>query len=94
MRCFFGVFPPASVQRNIHLTVSDAAGSAFRLPAAENLHLTLLFVGEVDEVEVARLREDLGGAASRSSPFDVEVGGLGAFPPRGRARVIYLELLQ
>ncbi len=59
--------------------------------AAENLHVTLRFLGEV--------RDDLGHRVQESlarpfgvEPFDLELTGAGTFPPAGSARVIWLGI--
>ena len=56
----------------------------------EGIHLTIKFLGEVDE---ARLPDVTGGvrrAAARSSPFSLHVGGLGTFGPPARPRVLWV----
>jgi 2'-5' RNA ligase len=56
---------------------------------AENLHLTLKFLGAVDEAMVPALIEALHRAVERHRPFGAEVRGLGAFPSAARARVVW-----
>lgn len=56
---------------------------------AGNLHITLWFLGEVHESRV----EPTMAALNRSFDeiaFDVEISGLGAFPPSGPPRVLWL----
>lgn len=68
------------------------SGARVRWAAAETLHLTLKFLGDVERsrlVEVARAVEEVAG--ERSS-VEVELAGLGWFPPRGRPRVIWAGL--
>ena len=55
----------------------------------DNLHITLWFLGEVDESRV----DSTMGAVNRpfdEAAFDVEISGLGAFPPSGPPRVVWL----
>jgi 2'-5' RNA ligase len=56
---------------------------------AERMHLTLRFIGEVDEAKgeaiLAALREPV-----RLGPFEVRWEGLGSFPPRGAPRVLWV----
>lgn len=56
---------------------------------AENLHLSLRFLGDVD----APVLEHLGGFLAREyatlEPFRLHVAGVGCFPNRRRARVIW-----
>jgi RNA 2',3'-cyclic 3'-phosphodiesterase len=60
---------------------------------ADRMHITVRFIGEVDEGRgdaIARaLREDL-----RVPPFTLLFGDVGAFPPRGRPRVFWVGLSQ
>jgi 2'-5' RNA ligase len=58
------------------------------IPAA-NLHITLWFLGEVQEARVDSVVAALGPALAESS-FDVEISGMGAFPPAGPPRVFWL----
>ena len=52
------------------------------------VHMTLAFVGEVDEPTAADVVHALGPPIAMP-PFDVECSGLGAFPPRGLPRVLW-----
>ncbi len=54
------------------------------------LHFTLKFLGEIDEERLADARAATGSAArAATAPFLLALGGLGAFPPRGPARVLW-----
>lgn len=52
------------------------------------LHFTLKFLGEIAEERVASARSATVRAAA-SAPFRLALEGLGAFPPRGPARVLW-----
>jgi 2'-5' RNA ligase len=56
---------------------------------ARNLHLTLHFLGEIDEVRLPSLRSVLAPGIDLAPPR-VRLGGWGVFPPRGPARVVWL----
>jgi 2'-5' RNA ligase len=64
-----------------------AAGIAW--VAADNLHVTLKFLGEVEDGRVDPVLEALRAAVAASEPFDLDVRGLGAFPSPGRPRVLW-----
>ena len=55
----------------------------------ENWHLTLRFLGDVDEVGCDRLVREVD-AAERGPAFALRWGGLGAFPRPQRATVLWL----
>jgi len=57
----------------------------------ENWHLTLRFLGEVDEVGADRVVREVD-AAERGPAFTVQWGSLGAFPRPRRATVLWLGL--
>lgn len=59
-------------------------------PRAENLHLTLKFLGEMEERRVEALSNAAGRAAEDSQPFTLKIEGAGAFPRRGAPRVLWL----
>ncbi|MFB3852521.1 MAG: RNA 2',3'-cyclic phosphodiesterase [Vicinamibacterales bacterium] len=58
---------------------------------AANMHLTLRFLGEVNEQVAERVRE-LVARPFGMKPFDIELGGLGMFPITGRPRVLWIGL--
>jgi len=75
------------VQKKIVRRVSKK--SDLRLVQPDQIHLTLAFIGEVDDVKAAAIVEAMG------SPIGVErytliVGGLGIFPSRGAPRVLWV----
>jgi 2'-5' RNA ligase len=54
------------------------------------LHLTLKFVGDVEEADLPDLVEAVRRAASRCGPFTFETRGVGAFPSPRRPRVVWV----
>jgi len=85
IRLFVAVDLPESVRRQL-------AGLCFGVPgahwvAAEQIHLTLRFIGEVDGAMFRDVREALAGV--RSGSFAMQVQGLGYFPPRQLPRILW-----
>ena len=58
----------------------------------DNFHLTLKFLGDVDPGRLQAIVAALGGAVAGCPPFDLGVGGLGAFPSPTRPRVLWVGL--
>ena len=66
-----------------------APAAAIRWIEPANLHVTLWFIGEVDESRAAALTSSLQPAFA-TPQFDLKFEGLGAFPPGGPPRVIWI----
>lgn len=60
--------------------------------ALENVHLTIRFLGEVDDDRVPALRQALG-EPMRVPAFVASLAGAGAFPPSGPPRVVWLGVV-
>jgi 2'-5' RNA ligase len=90
VRAFVAVLLPEALRsrlaREIDALRLHAPGVAW--VAAENLHVTLKFLGSVDEPRTAEIGAALERAATVPA-FDVDVRGLGAFPSATRARVLW-----
>ena len=54
----------------------------------DRLHFTVRFIGELDERRVSTIAGVLAAPLSLA-PFDLTMAGIGAFPSRGRPRVIW-----
>jgi 2'-5' RNA ligase len=66
----------------------DRQGVRFVKP--EKIHLTLAFLGSVDDDEIEALKADLH--AVRLTEFSVRVSEIGAFPDMGRPKVVWIGL--
>lgn len=64
------------------------AGRAVKWVEPENLHVTLRFIGEVDDGRAARLLEAVD-APLEAGTFGLRVGGAGCFPEHGAPRVLW-----
>jgi 2'-5' RNA ligase len=55
----------------------------------DSIHLTLKFLGDIDENNLETIREGLEKISSQHSPFEMKLDSLGAFPSVRKARVIW-----
>lgn len=60
--------------------------------APEGIHLTLKFLGNIDQDLVPQITEAIARVAQDVSPFQIQIGGLGAFPNMGRPQVIWVAI--
>lgn len=93
MRLFVAVRLPESVQRRLDLvrqSVPPYAG--FKWTKAQNLHITLKFLGEVEEHRIEPIKQTLEHAVSGLHPFSIRISGLGRFNSGGRMNVLWAGL--
>lgn len=60
-----------------------------RLVKPDHLHLTLVFLGDVDDATSRRLIDAMTPDVERA-PFQVTLAGVGVFPERGAPRILWL----
>ena len=92
MRSFIAIELPLSVLESVaalrdRLRKSNVAASWVR---DDNLHLTLRFLGDVSEPDLARLSEYLGERSAACAPLRLCVCGVGAFPNQRRPAVVWV----
>ncbi len=85
-RLFVSIELPAWVRAEMTRMQCDVPGA--RWMPVEQLHLTLSFIGEVDGLA----RRDAEDALDEveAARFDLELAGVGHFPPRGQPRVLWV----
>ncbi len=92
MRAFLGLPVPEAQRRRLelYLAACKATASEFRWTPAENLHLTVRFIGSVDRMVLERVADRLDDL--RLPAFELELGDVGTFK-RGRlVRVVWLQV--
>lgn len=60
----------------------------------DQLHLTAKFIGEVADGRAPEIADAVRASAGSCSPFSMEIGGAGCFPPKGGARVIWAGIAE
>jgi len=69
--------------------LAPAAGDV-KWVAAENLHWTMQFLGDVDELEIPAVCKAVADAAAECETFDLAALGAGAFPAADRPRTLWI----
>jgi len=91
LRLFIALPLTSEVRRKLQLLTESLAEmiGGVRWSRTENIHLTLKFLGDVEERRVGAIKQVLGKVAARHGPLKLEVGELGVFPGFRRPRVIW-----
>jgi 2'-5' RNA ligase len=95
VRAFLAVEIPEEIRRRIeeHLAPLRRADLGVKWVDRGNLHLTLRFLGELEEAEIARLKEAVSTRLAGAPRPRVTLAGIGRFPEKGRdIRVIWAGL--
>jgi len=77
----------AQIADSLRLNLEQRLDARWVPPA--NLHITLWFLGEVEQSRVEPTVQAID-APFHEPAFDLEISGLGAFPPAGSPRVLWL----
>ena len=91
MRLFVAIGLPPEAAGELDEVVAPLrpAWPDLRWTGRDAWHLTLAFLGEVDEAVIAGLSVRLERAARRHSSLSLSLSGAGAFPGASRARVLW-----
>ncbi len=94
MRLFVAIAPPPAVLDELDTLAGPLRMSRpdLRWTSREAWHVTLAFLGQVDESATARLLPRLERAARRHHCIRLAFCGAGAFPAAGRANVLWSGL--
>ncbi|MDD5177662.1 MAG: RNA 2',3'-cyclic phosphodiesterase [Candidatus Nanoarchaeia archaeon] len=92
MRVFVAVEIPEEIKKQIYDLQGEVSSreAKVRWVAKKNLHLTLVFLGELPEKKVEEIKELLKSIKHKS--FKVSVNEIGFFPDKQKPRVVWIGL--
>lgn len=94
MRTFLALEISPAIRQSIASTLETLAQQVphrtVRWVRPENVHLTLVFLGDFPSEDIPHVHEAVQQAIGVTSPLDLTVGGLGAFPRPQAPRVIWV----
>lgn len=93
-RLFIAIDPEPAVLDTIFRLISTIKREypmvGVRYTAPQNLHLTLLFLGDTNDQEIPKIGSNLTKICQNFCEFDLEFSGLGAFPSQRNPRILWL----
>lgn len=93
VRLFVGIFVPENLKQKI-VSLQKEIGKLpinCKFVEPENLHISLSFLGEVEEENVKTISEKLEEVSKTYGKFEVDVSELSLIPNKNYVRVIALE---
>ncbi|PZA06685.1 MULTISPECIES: RNA 2',3'-cyclic phosphodiesterase [unclassified Meiothermus] len=92
MRLFYAVFLPENVREALALAQEKVRPyRGWKATRPDQLHVTLMFLGEVDETRLPQLKQVGEEAAAGVASFTARLRGTGFFPERGSPRVWFAK---
>ena len=90
LRAFIGIEVSDDVRAALTRVQDDfsGCGAKVKLVAPANVHLTMKFLGEIDDQMAGNVASAMAEAAG-AGPITFEVAGLGQFPPHGKPRTLW-----
>jgi len=94
MRCFIAIDVDEKIKDAISALQVELKdfNANLRWVKPENIHLTLKFLGNVDEGMLDKIKRALRVACSGYKNFTLEAKGMGIFPDRRRPRVLWVDI--
>jgi RNA 2',3'-cyclic 3'-phosphodiesterase len=94
VRLFVAITPPEKALEELEAVVAPlrAARPDLRWTSSKSWHVTLAFLGEVDDAVLDRLTARIERVAAKRHGLVVSAGGAGAFPTAPRGRVLWTRL--
>ena len=94
LRAFIAVRVPCSDRLSAALRDLSKLGRALRPVRAKNLHVTLRFLGNIEEQQVPTVVEAIELAVEGRVAFPCGLVGLGAFPNERRPSIVWVGLAE
>ena len=94
MRIFIAALLPEEVKAAVgeYIRVLKPRCEGVRWEIHDNLHITLKFLGSVDDTRVAQVSSLIGNIVRNYHPFEMSVLNFGGFPDLGNPRILYIGL--
>lgn len=94
MRSFIAIELPETITSALSSLQQELkqCGADVRWVRPEGIHLTLKFLGEVEDKDVAGIVKMIEGTCMRYRAFNLEIKGTGVFPNKKSPRVLWVSV--
>ena len=94
IRAFICIELPDDIKEKLGRLQADlkALGQSVRWTRTDGIHLTLKFLGDIEQEVVPNIVEQISEAAQQISPFEIQVKDVGAFPNFKKPRVFWIGI--
>ena len=96
LRVFIALDLPKPIQDSIEQQTArlrqSLGNGLIRWVPANNMHLTLKFIGDIAASHVDFIKQMLTQTADSHQSFDLQISGIGSFPNSKRARVLWVGI--
>jgi 2'-5' RNA ligase len=94
IRSFLAFELPVDIKKTVKRVTGEIRDSGLdaRWVKAENIHLTIVFLGNVKTEEIDSIGEKVRNVCPEYGSFDIALKGVGCFPNMRRPRVLWLGL--
>lgn len=90
MRCFLAIEIEKEAKKELMKIQKQLPDAKMKLVGEENIHLTLKFLGEVEDFKINKIRETL--KQIKFGKFKANLGNTGIFPSPNFIRVVWVSL--
>ncbi len=87
MRLFFAIDLPKKIKKILNIIIKDLPQNV-RPIKVKNMHITLLFLGEVNRKNVPKIISKI--KELKYKQFDLEIKDVGTFPPTKFPRIVWI----
>lgn len=94
MRLFIAALLPDEIRARMdeYIGALKSRCEGVKWEQKEKLHVTLKFLGGVDDSNVPEITSVIGGLVRNCSPFETDIAGFGGFPDMRYPRILYIGL--
>lgn len=92
MRAFIAIELPKEIRDALGILQQKlrSSGAEVKWVAPENIHLTLKFLGEIDDTQLPKFSEIIEETSRNHNSFQIRINSIGVFPKLNSPRVIWV----